>query len=179
MAQQEIFKKGKRHNFHIFSSVFFFAEQIWSWLKSKKAVWNPATCFPGNFWKCACCNGYFSAFWIFFRHILFKFFNPNFECFAKYDAFLQKCWGTVYCHHAVLYTYSQFCMQTVLTVCSSAYILAHLHLCYKLWPKRWHSVCFVGCMHRHSASALSRAFLRANGLDRGFFAGSVYWYCYN
>ena len=29
-------------------------------------------------------NGYFSAFSIIFGQILFKFFDPNSECFAKY-----------------------------------------------------------------------------------------------
>ena len=33
------------------------------------------------------CNGYFSAFSIIFRKILFKLFYPNSECFAKYHAF--------------------------------------------------------------------------------------------
>ena len=40
-----------------------------------------------KFWNFTCCNGYFSAFWIIFSQILFKFFDPNFECFAKHDAF--------------------------------------------------------------------------------------------
>ena len=30
-----------------------------------------------NFWKFTCSNGYFSAFWIIFRQILFKLFDPN------------------------------------------------------------------------------------------------------
>ena len=44
---------------------------------------------PENFWKFTCCNGYFSAFWIIFTQILLKFFDPSFECFAKYDAFFS------------------------------------------------------------------------------------------
>ena len=80
------FKGG--HNFHIFPSVFFSAELIWSWLRnqwSSRGVWGHA--LPRNFWKLTCCNGYFSAFWIIFRQIVFKFFDLNCGCFAKYDAF--------------------------------------------------------------------------------------------
>ena len=37
-----------------------------------------------------CCNDYFSAFWIFFRQTLFKFFDSNSEHFSKYDAFCSQ-----------------------------------------------------------------------------------------
>ena len=83
------FKRGGGAYFLIFPSVFFAAELglIWSWLKkqeSSRGVRGHAP--PGNFWKFTCCNSYFSAFCIIFRQIVFKFFDPNFECFAKYDA---------------------------------------------------------------------------------------------
>ena len=32
-------------------------------------------------------NGYFNAFRIIFTQIVFKFFDPNSECFAEYDTF--------------------------------------------------------------------------------------------
>ena len=82
------FKKVRGHNFYIFSSVFFSLELIWSWLRNKKdskGLRRHAP--PEKFWEFTCCNGYCSAFWIIFRQILFKFFDPNSECFAKYDAF--------------------------------------------------------------------------------------------
>ena len=41
----------------------------------------------GGIWKFTCCHGYFSVFWIIFRQVLFKFFDPNSDCFARYDAF--------------------------------------------------------------------------------------------
>ena len=42
------------------------------------------------FGKFTYCNGYFSAFKIIFRHILFNFFDANSECFAKYDAVCSR-----------------------------------------------------------------------------------------
>ena len=71
-----------------FSSVFFSAELIWCWLRNKKDTRGVRGYVSSeNFWKFLCYNGYFSPFWIIFRQILFKFFDPNCECFAKYDAF--------------------------------------------------------------------------------------------
>ena len=65
-------------------SAFFSAEQIWNWFKNKKSSKGVREHVPPDiFWKFTCCNGYFSAFWIIFRQIWYKFF----ECFAKYDAF--------------------------------------------------------------------------------------------
>ena len=74
------FKKGKCHNFH-----FFFRQNLFEadW-ETRKAVGGPGACSPGKFTGC---NGYFSAFWIIFRKTLFKFFDPNSKCFAKYNAF--------------------------------------------------------------------------------------------
>ena len=85
VAQREILKEGKGHNFHNFFSVKLI---IWCWLKNKKGwwgVWGHAP--PKKFWKFTCCIGYFRAFSIIFTQILFTFFNLNLECFVKYDAF--------------------------------------------------------------------------------------------
>ena len=57
-----------------------------------------------KFWNITCCNGYFSAFWTFFRQALFKVFDPNSEYVTKYDAFCSHifnyaCWRRkVYCY---------------------------------------------------------------------------------
>ena len=40
-----------------------------------------------NFENLHAVNGYFNAFLVMFSQILFRTFDPNFECFAKYDAF--------------------------------------------------------------------------------------------
>ena len=66
-------------------------QRIFFWLNKFEADWETRKALGGFggmlSWKFTCCNGYFNAFWITFRQILFQFFDLNSECFAKYDAF--------------------------------------------------------------------------------------------
>ena len=84
-CSKEVQKRGG-HNFHIFFKRMFFG---WTKLKliekQEKFLGDPRHAPPEKFWKFTCCDGYFSAFCIIFRQISFKFFDPNLECFTKYD----------------------------------------------------------------------------------------------
>ena len=87
MAQREILKRGWPYFPHFLGLIFWQNkfEADWETRKALGGVRGHAP--PENFWKFTCCNGYFSVFWIIFRQILCKFFDPNFECFVNYDPF--------------------------------------------------------------------------------------------
>ena len=87
---QNFFQGGDTKFRHFFKRSFFPAELILSNFSSKndfRAVLEHAP--PKIFLKFAHCNGHFSAFRTIFRQSLFKFLVPNFECFAKCDAFCR------------------------------------------------------------------------------------------
>ena len=80
------FERGDLY-FHIFSSVYFFGGTNLKLIEKQERFWGGQGHAPSkNFLKFTGCNGYFSAFCIVFRQILFKCFNPKSECFAKHDA---------------------------------------------------------------------------------------------
>ena len=90
---------------HFFQAHFFRQNKFETDRETRKAVWGVrGHATPKNFWKFTCCNGYFCAFWIIFSKILFKFFDPSSEGFAKYDTFCSHIFAyaclrrTAYCY---------------------------------------------------------------------------------
>ena len=80
---------------------FYYSRNCCSQSHRRKAKWKFSVqpfrnTSPENFWKFTYCNGCFSAFWIIFTQILFKFFDPNSECIAKYDAFCSHIFDYAY-----------------------------------------------------------------------------------
>ena len=120
----KIFKRGEARERGViistfFSRVFFFGRTHLELIeKHEKLRRGLGACPPEKLRKFTCCNGYFGAFWILFRQILFEFFDLNSEWFAKYDEFCSHIFDYACLRHKA-YSYrrgSKLCRNCILYI---------------------------------------------------------------
>ena len=94
---------------------------------------------------------------------------------TKYD--ISTYWEAIlfYTKLQTVNTVSTYQVTSAQLVCSSVYILAHLHLWYKLWSKRWHSL-FSALLAQTQCLPCPPLFHGRTGWTESFFAGFGHWY---